>query len=152
MRRIFLVAVALAAVFAAPLAGQRQRTTRPKVSARAKAPGRDTLALADTAVAFSNYDKPLRARRETVLATNLTADTLRAVELRVRYYADGGGQIHQGVVWVPCDLPPGQTRLLEWGAWDTNGSYYYRMSRRPRASATPYDVTVRALRAAVDRK
>ena len=53
-----------------------------------------------------------------------------------------GRTLHQAVRRVRADIPSGTTRRIQFPSWDTQNSFYYRYSRRPRtANVTPYDVS-----------
>lgn len=112
----------------------------PQVSLR-----RDTIVAphTDQLVRLSGYDKPLNASREVIFATNNCSDTIVGMTMTVSYYDLSDRLLHRRAYSSSVALPPGETRRLEMPTWDTNRSYYYKKSRRPRTSATPYDVAVR---------
>jgi hypothetical protein len=142
-----LSTLALTAALLLPLAAspRRQRTTRRPLDNAATTPATllDTIAIAPTAVKLAGYDKPMNARAETVFATNTTADDITAMRLTLRYTDLSGRQLHRRSLWIRTDIPAGETRLLSWPTWDRQQSFYYRLSRKPRAQSTPYDVEAR---------
>lgn len=90
----------------------------------------------------SGYDKPLRTNRETLLITNATSRPLTGLALTLTYTDLQGRQLHQRTDTLHTDIPSGHTRMLRLATWDTQQSYYYHRSRRPRtANVTPYDIT-----------
>lgn len=156
MRRLLLIvtmAVTVAAAMTATEAPRRVKTTRgPRLKAEYTAPAagsRDTVGgeAADSVIAFvglSGYDKPLRSRRESLFVTNRSARTLSGLEIEIAYSDMSGRSLHRRPVTVAVDLPPGETKRVEFGSWDSQQSFYYHRSPRPsKAQATPYDVKCR---------
>lgn len=126
---------------------QRRNSLSPRLQAQKaasteSAAGTDTLACSRGDLVFSGYDKPLRASRETLFITNhMSADVSRAV-FHIEYFDLQGRQIHRRRCSVAVDLPAGETRCVDLPAWDRQGTYYFRGSRRPRVSGVPYTVAV----------
>ncbi len=104
----------------------------------------DTLrgAVCDS-ILLSGYDKPLRGRRETVIAVNRLPLGVVAVGLTLRYTDTSGRTIHTASRCVRADIPAGGTRMLGWPSWDTNQSFFYARGPHPRtAGTTPYLVEI----------
>lgn len=141
---ILIIAMLSVAISAA---AQRRNSLSPRLhalpAASAEAPeSTDTLACARGDLVFSGYDKPLRASRETLFLTNhMSADVVRTV-FHIEYFDLQGRQIHRRRCSVDVDLPAGETRCVDLPAWDRQGTYYFRGSRRPRVSGVPYTVAV----------
>lgn len=110
-------------------------------------PRTDTIpAPSADSVPLSGYDKPLRATRETLCATNLTALPIVGLLVEITYTDLSGRQLHSRRVPLDTDIPPGETRLLSFPSWDTNHTFFYRRGPQPRTSGvTPYDVTMRII-------
>lgn len=128
-----------------------QRLTRPvprghrSVTTHVRTTAYDTVrGTACDSVTVSGYDKTLRAVRESMFITNMSALAIAAVELTVDYLDTSGRQIHKASHTVECDIPPGETRRVEVPTFDRAGAFYYRLSAPPRRStqATPFDVAV----------
>ena len=73
-----------------------QRTTRPRLRPQPQEPSMEFPAAAPCivvpdsgAVVLRGYDKPLRARRETVLAVNNSSDTIEALYVTFSYFDTG---------------------------------------------------------------
>lgn len=136
------------------LAAHGQRTTRPRLvlaspqQQSAVAPIMADTIGADSAracVRFSGFEKTLRSRRESVHATNLlAADTIAAIEIEIEYLDLKGRQLHSRTISVDCEIPPGQTRMVDFPSWDKQQVWHYRLSKPPRseAQATPFDVRI----------
>lgn len=126
------------------------RTTRRHLRAKVEMADSVPHAVADTIVSpavthvvVSGYDKALRSRKESFFVTNRldVAGTIVKVDLTIGYYDMKGRELTSRRASVDCDIPPGSTRNMTIPAWDTQQSFYYHRSQRPRrAVATPYNV------------
>lgn len=149
LRNTLILALTALLSVAFPATAQRRNSLSSRLHAlpaasAETAEGTDTLACGAGDLVFSGYDKPLRASRETLFITNrMSADAVRAV-FHIEYFDLQGRQIHRRRCAVDLDLPAGETRCVDLPAWDRQGSYYFRGSRRPRVSGVPYTVTVSA--------
>ncbi|MCC8176247.1 MAG: FxLYD domain-containing protein [Bacteroidales bacterium] len=93
-------------------------------------------------IVLAGYDKPLRTRRETILATNHRLDTVDSLFITIRYLDTDGRQLHERSVKVGQTIPAGETRQLQFPTWDIQQSYYYYLSTPPRAGI-PYRILAR---------
>ncbi len=131
-------------------AAARKKATTRKVGSRTETVASqtaeqlpDSVAADEDMLLIYGYDKPLQATKESLFATNNTPHRLCAILLSITYYDTSGAQLHQAVQRVNADIPPGQTRKLEFRSWDTQRSFYYEKSRRPHSSAIPYKVAIK---------
>lgn len=148
MKMRFLIVI-FAACLSAFWPSMAQRTTRPglklgqSLTAPAPSPS-DTISA--SAIRISGYEKTLKSAKESLLCTNLGADTISAIEITIEYLDTQGRQIHKRDVRLnpASPLPPGQTRMLEFKSWDSQRVWHYRLSppSSPKGQATPYDVKV----------
>ena len=136
---------------------QRRRTTRKNLKPIHMTEKRpvsvpDTIAL-DTLdspdnhlkVRLSGYDKPLRSTRESLFATNRTPYDIDGIILKLTYIDSSGRELHSRLVTVRCDIPRGATRKIDFRSWDSQQSFYYKLSPKPkRDGATPYDIKCHA--------
>ncbi len=93
-------------------------------------------------VRLSGYDKPLTASKETMHVTNLATKPIAGLTLSISYLDMQDRQLHRVTRSVKCDIPAGETRIIEFPSWDRQKSFYYRHSAKPRRQATPYDITI----------
>lgn len=124
-----------------PVAGStRGRTVEKPDSAVAVF---DTIASpSPEAVRLSGYDKPLGSRVESLFVSNRLDRDIIALEITLTYRDLQGRTLHETTRLVRADIPAAATRRIQFPSWDTQTSFYYRHSRRPRtANVTPYDVT-----------
>lgn len=130
-----------------------QRTTRRgidktiKTTTKQKNPGNITsgdtiISPSSETIKLSGYDKPLNATKETLFITNNTEHHLLSISINCSYLDTNGRQLHQRDVVIPCDIPPGETRIVSFPSWDKQKSFYYIRSRKPkRGIATPYNIS-----------
>ena len=156
MKRLLLAVAVIIVTAAVTAVGQNTKRPKLKVKETTETPSGnkatiDTIATPEGAITLSGYDKPLQTRVETIFVTNNYTRRLHAIRLIINYTDLAGRQLHSATRWVTCDIPPGETRMITFGSWDRQQSFYYRHSRRPvRASGTAYDVTVTIPSIAVD--
>lgn len=157
-----LITLILISLF--PLAGygRRQQTTiRKSHATTAPAPSSagtslpvDTITAGlGSLISMAGYDKPLSASRETLHLTNLSAtDTITSITLDITYLDRKNRQLHRREVTVNDLLAPGETSLISFPTWDTQRSFYYILSVKPRRQATPYSVIIKPLAATITRR
>lgn len=126
---------------------KRQNTMQPSLRIDSQTTGTqscdmqaDTVTDTSGLLRLSGYDKPINANRETMLVTNLARQTVAALDLEITYYDIAGRMLHSAPQHVTCDIPAGETRLIEFPTWDRQHSFYYIKSVKPRRQATPYDI------------
>lgn len=142
--------LAAAMVIAGCCMAQRRNTTRRHLkvtgavenAAEQPAWRCDTVGADTTKVRFSGYSKTLRAIRESVFVTNLTDSTVEGVIFRIQYFDAKGRMMHQARQSVSTDIPPSETRKIDFPTWDHQFTFYYARSPRPRVSAVPYTVKI----------
>lgn len=94
-------------------------------------------------ITLRGYEKTRDATQESLFATNNAAKTLTLLCLAIEYRDEKGRQLHRREVRIPCEIPTGETRLLNFPSWDKQHTFYYRHSPAPkRAQASPYDVKI----------
>lgn len=131
--------VVLAAAVAASLGAVSplgRPVPRPSVPDTVWAPPADSLTL-------SGFEKPLRAKTETMFLTNNMAETVDYIDIEITYQDIDGRMLHKASYGIEMTVPPGETRIFEIPSFDRNQIYYYFLSPvPPRAEATPFRVAV----------
>lgn len=129
-----------------------QRTTRsklqtsPKPEPAVEAPGRDTIIVAPSdsimPIALSGFEKTLRSRRESMLVTNRLDAPIEQFTVEITYTDMKGRMLHKRVLNIRCDIPPHETRKVDFPSWDKQTVWYYHLSSRPntQSQATPFDI------------
>ncbi|MDE6300781.1 MAG: FxLYD domain-containing protein [Muribaculaceae bacterium] len=149
----YISAILLTATAAIALA---QDFTRPVPSPAAQRRHRPVQAviLHDTvtappadSVSLAGFEKPLRSVRESLFVTNSTSRPVTGVTIELSYYDMHGNLMHRAVREVTVTLPAGETRRVEFPAFDRQQLFYYHRSPLPRGAsqATPFDVTARVV-------
>lgn len=129
------------------------RTTRGKLKAvrdkdnvELRVENVDSLsALTCDSISVSGYDKALRSGRESLRVANHYPRRVTGIVVDIVYRRTGGGEmLHARRLRLGCDIPPGETRQLEWSAWDKQNRYYYHDTRvTPRSvKAVAYEVDI----------
>lgn len=124
-----------------PVAGSL-RATSAQTSDSATSPFDTIAAPSPETVRLSGYDKPLGSRVESLFVSNRLDRDIIALEITLTYRDLQGRTLHETTRRVRADIPAAATRRIQFPSWDTQNSFYYRHSRRPRtANVTPYDVS-----------
>lgn len=103
--------------------------------------GREVLFSPDS-VSFAGYEKEANAKNETVLITNKSEATIYGVKFEIVYTDLQDRMLHSRTVTLPCNLPPRETRKIDFKSWDNQRSYFYYLGNQPRKVATPYKVKI----------
>lgn len=157
MRKSILPLILLTALCAA---ARRQHTSLPgrlkEVRSEAPAPtatAGDTLREnVSSSVRLAGYDKPLTASKETLHVSNLSAtDTITALCMEITYLDRLNRQLHKREITIHETVAPGETLLVQFPTWDSQRSFYYALSAKPRRQATPYTVTINPVYIVVSR-
>lgn len=102
----------------------------------------DTICQPDSLpLRLAGYDKPLTSSTETIFLTNGLDLEISEIEIELTYIDMSDRQLHKSVRRIRQSIPAGETRQLRFKSWDSQKSFYYHLSRRPRTSGvTPYKV------------
>ena len=104
----------------------------------------DTISCPDSSVvALRGYDKPLRSRRETFFAINNSSDRIGRISFTISYYDMNGRMLHRQSRNIAADIPPGETRQINFKSWDLQNIFYYSGSAQPKTeNASPYTIKI----------
>jgi hypothetical protein len=152
-RQTVTATLCLALLAALTISAQRTNRSRLRVdhvitAAADSAPTADcdTIIGNDAAanIHISGFDKTLRARRESFFVTNTSADTVSAISLTLTYLDTSGRMLHRVSRRITAEIPANETRQLTIPTWDSQQSFYYRLSAQPKKTsvATPFDVSI----------
>lgn len=131
----------------------RGRLQPDKALIKGKKAGKETIRIFDTIcnvaatdIRISGFDKPLSSRKETMLVSNYTDREISGLKIRFTYTDTRNRMLHEEVKEIRVTIPVGETRRIEIPSWDTQQSFYYSKSRRPRtANVTPFDVVCKVM-------
>lgn len=94
-------------------------------------------------IRFYGFDKTVTSQKESFFISNGLDKTLTGVEVEITYFDMKKRQLHQRLVPVECEIPPGETRRVDVKSWDSQKAFYFHQSAAPRRQATPFDVRLR---------
>lgn len=94
------------------------------------------------AIRFYGFDKTVTSGVESFFISNGLDKAIRGMEIEIIYYDMKGRQLHRRTVSIDCDIPPGETMRTDIKSWDTQKSFYFHQSVKPRRQATPFDVRI----------
>ena len=99
------------------------------------------------AIRFYGFDKTITSNIESFFISNGLEETISEMEIVITYADMKGRQLHKRKVCIECDLPSGETRRYDIKSWDTQKSFYYHKSVKPKRQATPFDVRIKLISA-----
>ncbi|MDE6380432.1 MAG: hypothetical protein K2L11_08170 [Muribaculaceae bacterium] len=108
----------------------------------------DSIAFCDSIlpmIRFYGFDKTVTSSIESFFISNGLQDTLTGLEVEISYSDMKGRQLHKRSVHIDCDIPSGETKRIDIKSWDTQKSFYFHKSVKPKRQATPFNVTLRPL-------
>jgi hypothetical protein len=152
VRRILLITTLIGLLATAQHTGRGKLKTVIPIVAQAVTQGESYAINADTIVGdstaryvrCSGFEKTLRSRHESFFVTNCQSDTITAMALTITYLDTSGRMLHRVSRHVDCNIPGGETRQLTIPTWDSQQTFYYRLSTVPKLTtrATPFDVKI----------
>lgn len=101
-------------------------------------------------IRFYGFDKTTNSNLESFFITNGNSTTLRAVGFDIIYFDMKGRQLHRRYVDLKCNVAPGETMRHDIKSWDTQKSFYFHQSAKPRRQSTPFDVKIELKVASLD--
>lgn len=105
----------------------------------------DTLnAVSPDSILAEGYDKSLRSTRESFRVTNNCSKRLISIDVVAVYRDMEGTMLHSRRLKLDCQIAPGETRQLDFRAWDMQQRFYHHSTRiTPRSrKAIPYQVSL----------
>ncbi len=132
-------------LFAVSVAVDAERTTRHRLDVKPQNTTVkivvDTIIPDSGKIVIAGFDKPLRSSRETFFVTNHYDRTVSSLTVTFAYYDMNNRQLHSSTNTITCYIPAGETRQLSVKSWDTQQSFYYCQSVKPKRNpATPFSV------------
>ena len=94
------------------------------------------------AIRFYGFDKTVTSNLESFFISNGLDNKIAAMELTITYLDMKGRQLHKRNVKIECEIPPHETIRTDIRSWDTQKSFYYHQSVKPRRQATPFEVKI----------
>lgn len=97
------------------------------------------------AIRFYGFDKTVTSNQESFFITNGLDEAISGMEVVITYTDLKGRQLHRRTVSLDCHIPARETKRVDTKSWDTQKSFYYNKSVKPRRQATPFDVRLELL-------
>ncbi len=113
----------------------------------------DSLTFVDKirpAIRFYGFDKTVTSAMESFFIINGLNDEIRGMEIQITYFDMQGRQLHKRTVNIECDIPAGETKRVDTKSWDTQKSFYFHQSVKPKRQATPFSVKLDLLSLTLD--
>ena len=108
----------------------------------------DSIAFCDTIrplIRFYGFDKTVTSRMESFFISNGLDVDIRGMYIGITNTDLKGRQLHKRTVHLDCALPSEETRRYDIKSWDTQKSFYFHQSAKPKRQATPFDVRLELL-------
>ena len=102
------------------------------------------------AVRFYGFDKTATSSMESFFISNGLDKPIRAMEAKITYTDMNGRQLHRQNVMIESCLEPGETKRHDIKSWDTQKSFYFYQSVKPKRQATPFSVKIELLSVTLD--
>jgi len=142
--------IILATLIATSASAKTVKTTRTNLKPKSESVKLSTVksdltvidSVSTDSVEVRGFDKPLYSVKETFLVTNKLSRRISSITLTINYIDIADRVFNSRTVTVDCGIPSGTTRQLSIKSFDTQKSYYYIRSRRPRAQSTPFQVAI----------
>lgn len=97
------------------------------------------------AIRFYGFDKTVTSNQESFFVSNGLDSLLTGMDVMITYTDMKGRQLHKRSVKLECDIPPHETKRIDVKSWDTQRSFYYHKSVKPKRQATPFEVSIELL-------
>lgn len=97
------------------------------------------------AIRFYGFDKTVTGSQESFFISNALESHVNGMEILITYFDMKGRQLHRRRVSLDCNIPSGETIRTDIKSWDTQKSFYYHRSVKPRRQATPFEVSIELL-------
>lgn len=102
----------------------------------------DFCNLIQPAIRFYGFDKTVGSSMESFFISNGLDDAISELEIDITYTDMKGRQLHRRSVKLDCSIPPKETMRTDIKSWDTQKSFYFHQSVKPKRQATPFAVKI----------
>ena len=94
------------------------------------------------AIRFYGFDKTLGSTMESFFISNGLDYEIKGMEIQITYSDMKGRQLHKRNVSLECVIPPKETMRTDIKSWDTQKSFYFHQSAKPKRQATPFTAKI----------
>ena len=96
-------------------------------------------------IRFYGFDKIATSSTESFFISNALDSEICGMEIQITYFDMQGRQLHKRNVSLDVKVPPHETIRTDIKSWDTQKSFYFHQSVKPKRQATPFDVRLKLL-------
>lgn len=96
-------------------------------------------------IRFYGFDKTVGSSLESFFISNNLDDEIRGMDIQITYFDMQGRQLHKRNAHIDIIIPPHETMRTDIKSWDTQKSFYFHQSTKPKRQATPFDVKIELL-------
>ncbi|MDE6633071.1 MAG: hypothetical protein K2K23_08745 [Muribaculaceae bacterium] len=97
------------------------------------------------AIRFYGFDKTVTSSMESFFISNSLDSEIQEPEIEITYFDMQGRQLHKRNVYLDTTVPPHETVRTDIKTWDTQKSFYFHKSVKPKRQATPFSVKITLL-------
>lgn len=97
------------------------------------------------AIRFYGFDKTVTSSMESFFISNALDSEICGMEIRITYFDMQGRQLHKRNIPLDIKIPPHETIRTDIKSWDTQKSFYFHQSAKPKRQATPFSVKITLL-------
>ncbi|MDE5794904.1 MAG: hypothetical protein K2I08_09315, partial [Muribaculaceae bacterium] len=108
----------------------------------------DSLTFTDKilpSIRFYGFDKTVTSSMESFFISNALDSAITGMEIEITYFDMQGRQLHNRTVPLSGNVRDHETIRTDIKSWDTQKSFYYHKSAKPKRQATPFNVKLRLL-------
>lgn len=159
MFRVIIFTVTVLATFMCEARKIKTKNAVPKTTSKTQGPDKsgetkiismesdsiDFCQRVEPGIRFFGFDKTVGSNNESFFIINGLDTGIRELEIEITYIDMKGRQLHKRKARIDCDIPARDTKRTDIKSWDTQKSFYFHQSAKPRRQATPFDVKIRLL-------
>lgn len=102
------------------------------------------------AIRFYGFDKTVGSNMESFFISNGLDLPIEGMELDIIYSDMKGRQLHRRKVRLDNAIPSGETIRQDIKSWDTQKSFYFYQSAKPKRQATPFNAKIELISVTLD--
>lgn len=106
--------------------------------------GKESIFIASS-IKFTGYDKNLASTKESFHIINGSGLDIKSMFVKIMYKDMSGRMLHSREISINEEIPCGETRKVDIPSWDTQKTFYYYLSTRPKRIAAPYKISISLL-------
>ncbi len=91
-------------------------------------------------IRFYGFDKTVGSSLESFFIVNGLDTDIAAMEVSITYFDMKGRQLHKRNVNIEKEIPAHETVRTDIKSWDSQKSFYFHQSVKPKRQATPFSV------------